>query len=121
MRDWIPLSELACRPADANRVVARQADGKLRTHADFVMLVERWQCAFLAQERRVWALYVQDPLVFAAALFGAWHAGKEVLLPGDDRPATLAALREMGGGLAGDLPEGLQAAAPGGAVPARHP
>ena len=38
----------------------------------------------------------------------------EVLLPGDDRPATLAALQEMGCGLAGDLPEGLQAAAPGG-------
>lgn len=121
MREWMVLSELACRPADGERVVARQPDGALRTHADFVALVARWQCAFLAQERRVWAIYVQDPLVFAAALFGAWHAGKEVLLPGDDRPATLAALQEMGCGLAGDLPEGLQAAAPGGVLPARHP
>ncbi|MDX9843052.1 MAG: AMP-binding protein [Aquabacterium sp.] len=121
MREWIPLSELACRPADANRVVARQADGALGTHADFLALVVRWQRAFLAQEGRAWALYVQDPLTFAAALFGAWHAGKEVVLPGDDRPATLAALREMGCCLAGDLPEGLQAAAPGGDLPARHP
>jgi len=48
MREWMVLSELACRPADGERVVARQPDGALRTHADFVALVGRWQCAFLA-------------------------------------------------------------------------
>lgn len=121
MREWISLSELACRQADAHRVLAQQADGSVISHADFVALVDRWQFAFQTQEGRMWALYVLNPLMFAAALFGAWHAGKEVLLPGDDRPATLAALREMGCGLAGDLPDGLQVAAPGAPAPVRHP
>ena len=119
MCEWIPLSELACREADAHRLLAQQADGSLRSHADFVAWVDRWERAFQAQEGPLWALYVLDPLMFAAALFGAWHAGKEVVLPGDDRPATLVALREMGCGLAGDLPNGLRAAEPGGPAPAR--
>ena len=121
MCEWIPLSELACREADAHRLLAQQADGSLRSHADFVAWVDRWERAFQAQEGPLWALYVLDPLMFAAALFGAWHAGKEVVLPGDDRPATLVALREMGCGLAGDLPNGLRAAEPGGPEPVRSP
>jgi acyl-CoA synthetase (AMP-forming)/AMP-acid ligase II len=58
-----------------------------------------------------WALFVDTPAEFAAALFGAWHAGKHVVLPGDARPDTLAALREQVDGMAGDLPQGLQPSA----------
>ena len=35
-------------------------------------------------------LFHHDSLIFAAALLGAWHAGKQVVLPGDTLPATLA-------------------------------
>lgn len=121
MREWTPLNSLACAEPDAHRVLGLHADASRCTHADFVRLVDRWQQAFAAQEGSSWALYVQDPLMFAAAMFGAWHAGKAVVLPGDDLPATLAALQGLGCGLAGDLPGGLQAAEPGGPKPVRHP
>lgn len=38
------------------------------------------------------ALYTDDCLAFAATLFDAWSRGHQVVLPGDDLPATKAAL-----------------------------
>ncbi|HIV73211.1 MAG TPA: AMP-binding protein, partial [Candidatus Aquabacterium excrementipullorum] len=70
-----------------------------------------WHAAFAAKADPCWALYQDDPLVFSAALMGAWHAGKTVVLPGDDLPATLDLLRERGCAFAGALPGGLQAVA----------
>lgn len=120
MPEWLALAELACCAADASRVVA-WADGLALTHADFLAQVDRWQRAFQGSEGKSWAISLQDPFGFAAALFGAWHADKSVVLPGDDRPATLAALRDMGCGLAGDLPDGLQPAEAGQPALARRP
>jgi acyl-coenzyme A synthetase/AMP-(fatty) acid ligase len=109
MVDWWPLTELACRPASDQRRVAWQGDAWV-THAQFVARVDAWQMAFEAQpDVRQWAIYLDDPVAFAAAVLAAWHAGKVVVLPGDDRPQTLAALQAEGCGLAGDLPGGLQA------------
>lgn len=105
---WMNLMELACGEPDARRCVALQRD-RCVSHAEFMALVDGWQLAFEAQPQVLWALYVHDPLAFAAALMGAWHAGKSVVLPGDDRPATLVALRSLACGIAGDLPDGLQA------------
>lgn len=107
---WLPLNELA-GPADAARAVARQDDGGLLTHADLLARVGRWQHAFAAQSHPSWAIYSTDPFDFAAALFGAWHAGKAVAVPGDDRPATLQALMDAGYRLAGEGPDALQASA----------
>lgn len=70
---------------------------------------DAWQLAFEAQAESTWAIYIENPIDFTAALFGAWHAGKTVVLPSDDRPATLEALKRMGCGFAGDLPNALQA------------
>jgi len=71
--------------------------------------IDGWQLAFEAQAASTWAIYIEDPVDFAAALFGAWYAGKTVVLPSDDRPATLDALKRMGCRFAGDLPNALQA------------
>jgi acyl-coenzyme A synthetase/AMP-(fatty) acid ligase len=120
MPEWMPLAELACRTADATRAVA-WADGLVLTHADFLAQVDRWQRAFQASQGKSWAISLQDSFGFAAALFGAWHAGKSVVLPGDDRPATLAALRNIGCGLAGDLSDGLQPAQAGQPALVRQP
>lgn len=38
------------------------------------------------------ALYTDDRIAFAATLFDAWSRGHQVVLPGDDLPATRAAL-----------------------------
>jgi len=59
-----------------------------------------------------WALYCEDTLEFAAALFGAWHAGKTVIVPGDAQPDTVAGLRSLVDGFLGELP-GALAPAPG--------
>ena len=39
------------------------------------------------------ALFLEDRRAFTAALFGAWAEGKQVVLPGDELPATLEALK----------------------------
>lgn len=120
MPEWMALADVACGAARADRVVA-WANGLALTHADFLAQVDRWQHAFQDSQEASWAISLQDPFDFAAALFGAWHANKAVVLPGDDRPATLAALRDLGCGLAGDLPGGLQPAACGQTALARRP
>lgn len=106
-----PLSDLAVRPPETARRVALQGD-QVVTHARWCALVAAWHAAFAAQAATDWALYHDDPLVFSAALLGAWHAGKTVVLPGDDLPDTVAALKQRGCKMAGTLPDGLMASNP---------
>lgn len=70
-----------------------------------------WRTAFAAAPGQRWAIYVESPREFAAALFGAWHAGKHVVLPGDLRTDTLDALRAHTDGWAGEMTGGLVPAA----------
>jgi acyl-coenzyme A synthetase/AMP-(fatty) acid ligase len=120
MADWWPLAGLVCRPPDKSRVVARFGDQR-RSHADLVRLVGRWQAAFATTAQSEWAIYLEDPFEFVAAILGAWHADKTVALPGDNLPGTLQALREAGIAMAGDLPDGLQASAAADAATQRLP
>lgn len=64
-----------------------------------------WRAWFAPQAPR-WALYMTDGFDFAAALLGAWAAGKTVLLPGDALPGTVARLAERVDGFVGDFPPG---------------
>lgn len=100
MGEWLPLSGLMCR-AVPERVVATA--GELATHAQLRQRSAQWRAAFAGRSGR-WALYLEDTLEFAAALFGAWHAGVEVWLCGDTLPATLDALAPDVAGFAGDMP-----------------
>lgn len=111
MADWVPLTRVALR-AMAARPVARRA-GTPIAHDRFVQDVARWHAAFAAQGGSRVALYFDDAYDFACALFGAWHAGKEALLPGDAQPATLQRLLPQVQACAGDLPGALRAAAAG--------
>lgn len=87
MSDWLALSRVAMRPG----------------HDEFTRSVQLWQAAMLAAASQLVALYFQDSGDFACALFGAWHAGKTVVLPGDLQPATLDRLRAQGCSLASDV------------------
>ena len=107
MADFWPATTLAIRPADASRIVARRTDGNLATHADLLARCGAWYTLFAEQAETDWGLYLNDPFEFAAALFAAWHAGKTVVLPADDLPATVAGLHRSGCAVAGNLPQAL--------------
>lgn len=102
MVEWIALDQLAVSPRPG-RIVGEAEHGAV-LHPDFRLKVMRWQQAFARAPGRDWALYFDDTLAFAAALLGAWHAGKRVFLGGDNLPATLDALRPRVAGFAGDVP-----------------
>lgn len=101
MAEWVPLDRLL-RQALPDRGVGL-LDGAAMDHAQFRQRVLGWQAAFAAAPGRDWALYFDDALAFAAALFGAWHAGKRVFLGADNLPATLQALQSRVSGFAGDV------------------
>lgn len=110
MAEWMDLATLALVPGDARRVVGRRGQQQF-THADFVAGVRAWHAAFAAHGGERFALYFDDPCEFAAALFGAWHAGKEAVLPGDVQPATVQRLLPEVDGCAGLLPGAIAPAA----------
>ena len=108
---WLDPARLLAegRPADA--YVGRR-DGALVRWAAWQAEAASWCAAFAALPAERIALRIEtDTLSFAAALFGAWHAGKTVVLPGDALPATVAHLQLQDLALAGELPGGLQAMA----------
>ncbi len=81
--------------------------GRLIDFAEFESSTTKWREAFATQSGERWALYFDDSYEFATALFGAWHAGKFVVLPSDTLPATVARLRNDVAGFAGDWPSEL--------------
>lgn len=109
MAEWIALGEVATRPRPG-RAVARGADG-VQDHAAFRAQVARWRTAFATHAGERWALHFDDTATFAAALFGAWHAGKAVYLCADALPETVTRLRAEVDGFAGDFPPGCAALA----------
>jgi len=116
---WCPLAALPRRDAGADAVLAWRAGAAL-TCADFRAQVAGWRAALAALPGQRWALFAEDSVDFAAALLGAWHAGKTVIVPGDMQADTLARLR----GAADGLPDALARPAPladAGAWPALDP
>jgi acyl-CoA synthetase (AMP-forming)/AMP-acid ligase II/3-hydroxymyristoyl/3-hydroxydecanoyl-(acyl carrier protein) dehydratase len=102
MAEWIALDRLALVPRPG-RIVGIAGDTVV-DHPQFRTQVLRWQQAFARAPGTDWALYFDDTLTFAAALLGAWHAGKRVFLGGDNLPATLEGLSPRVAGFAGDVP-----------------
>ncbi|OHX16355.1 AMP-binding protein [Chromobacterium sphagni] len=95
MADFIPLSRLLAVGRNADHPVA--SDGERQyLFGDFQLRAARWASSLRARAQEVVAIYLDDSFEFAAALFGAWHAGKTVCLPGDNLPATRAALSGRG-------------------------
>jgi acyl-coenzyme A synthetase/AMP-(fatty) acid ligase/3-hydroxymyristoyl/3-hydroxydecanoyl-(acyl carrier protein) dehydratase len=103
MHERLSLTEVASRPGLAHRPIAWRA-GRLVTRAEFLADVAAWHAAFSSRPGTRFALYFDDGYDFAAALYGAWHAGKQVFLPGDAQPATTRQLMQQTDGCAGDLP-----------------
>jgi acyl-coenzyme A synthetase/AMP-(fatty) acid ligase len=99
MAEWLALNAVATRPLPGRKVASRL------DHAAFRAQAGRWREAFSRSGGDKWAFYFDDAAAFCAALFGAWHAGKTVVLCPDALPETLARLRSDVDGFAGDVPE----------------
>ena len=108
---WRPLTALPHRGASPSTAVAWRG-GEALSQASFAAQVAAWRDLLAAQPGARWALYVEDTFDFAAALFGAWHAGKVVVVPGDMQDDTVARLRGVSDGFLGDLPGALARPAP---------
>lgn len=100
MAEWIPLEEVALRPVVDRAFVL--SDGNARDHAYFRQRVRDWHALFAALPGAAWALHFEDAAEFATALYGAWHAGKTVVLAGDALPGTQSRLVAQVAGFAGD-------------------
>lgn len=103
MAEWRGLAEVAVQPAPGRAFTAAGRDS--RDHAHFHHDVLRWRTAFAASPAHAWALHFEDAACFAAALYGAWHAGKTVVLPGDALAGTQARLHGRVDGFAGQWPQ----------------
>ncbi|MCS0627855.1 AMP-binding protein [Telluria mixta] len=99
MRDM--FERLAARFPDAQ---AGWRAGESVSHAALMARVRAWATLGRRAGPGPVALYHDDSLEFAAALVGAWLAGKAVWLPADVLPATCAALAGNVDAFWGDFP-----------------
>jgi acyl-coenzyme A synthetase/AMP-(fatty) acid ligase len=113
MRDaaWHPLTDLPRTASSTSSTVAWRG-GQALSAADFAAQAAAWRDVLVKQPGTRWALFTEDTFDFACALFGAWHAGKTVVLPGDMQDDTVARLRGVADGFLGDLPGALARPAP---------
>lgn len=113
MRDagWHPLTDLP-RTASSTSITVAWRGGEALSAADFAAQAAAWRDLLADRPGARWALFAEDTFDFACALFGAWHAGKTVLLPGDIQDDTVARLRGIVDGFLGDLPGALARPAP---------
>jgi acyl-CoA synthetase (AMP-forming)/AMP-acid ligase II len=75
--------------------------------------VSAWRELLAGKAQESFALFIEDALEFAAALFGAWQSGKTVFLPGDNLPGTCVALSRAVDGFLGEFAPDWSPAAPG--------
>ncbi len=103
---WRELSLGLAGPLSASRAAQPVGlrDGEALSQTAWRAEVAAWAAHFDALPNADVALYFDDSLHAAAALFGAWHAGKTVWWPGDALPQTAARLAAQGLAFAGDWP-----------------
>lgn len=83
----LPLSHclIADRPVDSP--VAYHA-GRYYSVRQFASAVKAWTDKLQAQPFEHYALYTEDAYPFAVLLFALLHAGKQIRIPGNNRPGT---------------------------------
>lgn len=104
MKQSMALARVALQQARSPmHIVAHSAAGML-SHGQWVKAVQAWCAALQQLPGQDVALYLNDPLEFSAALWGAWHAGKTPVLASDTQAQTLAYLLPQVAACVGQLP-----------------
>jgi acyl-coenzyme A synthetase/AMP-(fatty) acid ligase len=101
--------------ARAPEAVVGMRDGAPVTRAALRARVRAWAGMARRLPGRNVALFLDDSLEFAAALFGAWQAGKTVWLAADPLPATCTALAASVDAFWGQFPPAWEPMMPGAA------
>ena len=82
------------------------------SHADLTVRIRAWTALARRTDGANVALFHDDSLEFAAALLGAWFAGKTVWLAADTLPATCAVLAQSVDAFFGDYPSAMTPRSP---------
>ena len=77
--------------------------GRSVGHEEFLARMRAWEELLRRTSGQAFALYLNDSVEFASALFGAWAAGKTIYLPGDTLPGTCTNLRQFVNGYLGEF------------------
>ena len=86
--------------------------GQAVSSETFLGRVRAWHTLLTRISGQAFALYLDDSVELAAALFGAWQAGKTIYLPGDNLPGTCASLGSSVEGYLGEFGAVWQPQAP---------
>lgn len=111
MLESAAMLDLLAAPRPAGSTVAWRGD-KSVSWEEFLARTRAWRALLRAESGQRFALYIDDAIEFAAALFGAWHAGKTIYLPGDRLPGTCADLRQDVDGYLGEFESAWQPIVP---------
>jgi len=89
----IPLSHCLITPRPEEVPVASHA-GQYYSTQQFLNAVKHWTEQFIEQPFKRYALFTEDAYPFAVLLFALLQAGKQIWLPGNNRPGTLELLSQ---------------------------
>ena len=123
MPDDVTLRSLLRLPRDPQAVFGWRRGEPVR-FGEFDRAARAWRTTFEAAPGQRFALHFADAIDFAAALFGAWHAGKCVLAPTEAQQSSLGDPAYAVDGVAGDghdLAPGAPSTAPWGELDAEAP
>ena len=101
--ELVSLAQCALADENNERIVSIQA-GQAIDRQRFCDEVASHAATFRQQSQARYALYCESSYSFAVMLFGLLHAGKQVWIPGNNRPATADKLLDQGCRLLGEWP-----------------
>ncbi len=99
--ELIPLSHCLTATRQAASPIAYHA-GHYYDADQFYGAVKSWVARLRSQPVQRYALFTEDAYPFAVMLFALFHAGKEVWIPGNNRPGTAQQLQQLDCQLTGD-------------------
>ncbi len=102
----LSLRQLLASPDNAYAAghILAHDDKKPVTWSQFCARIGAWQAVLISVNQPWVALYQRDGLEFLAALLAVWRLGKQVLLPANNLPATIAQLQQHTRCFAGEFP-----------------